>query len=459
MVTVVFTESVAKRLHVLTSLKVESGGVLLASLVRSSDDDVRLLVNAIHEVTDEAYERREAQSLRITSDGYVPALGLAELSGAVPIWFHTHPGEGSSPKSSIHDKKVDEELSDLFRLRASSDYYGAIIVSPRGPNLAFTGHIDDGVTKRPIDRMFVIGQRFFMQFNQETELRPLPNLFDRNIRAFGDNIQRVLGNLKVAVVGCGGTGSAVSEQLVRLGVRNIHLIDPDTISVSNVTRVYGSTISDISRPKVDALGDYLVQIAPQASIAKTQGIITIESVASTLIDADVIFGCTDDNAGRMIMSRIASFFLIPVIDCGVILTSDVENNLIGVDGRVTVLHPGAACLQCRGRLDLSRAASELLSPEERKKRVDEGYAPALAGIEPSVVSFTTVVAATAVSELLERFIGYGPDPVPNEIILRLHEREISTNQQVPNDGHYCDPKAGKIGIGKTKTLLELTWQK
>jgi len=47
----------------------------------------------------------------------------------VPIWMHTHPGEGSSPRSSRHDRKVDSQLSDLFRLRADSAYYGALIVA------------------------------------------------------------------------------------------------------------------------------------------------------------------------------------------------------------------------------------------------------------------------------------------------------------------------------------------
>ena len=39
----------------------------------------------------------------------------------------------------------------------------------------------------------------------------------------------------------GGTGSAVIEQLVRLGVRRLHLFDPDILTASNLTRVYGSS--------------------------------------------------------------------------------------------------------------------------------------------------------------------------------------------------------------------------
>jgi hypothetical protein len=141
----------------------------------------------------------------------------------------------------------------------------------------------------------------------------------------------------------------------------------------------------------------------------------------------------------------------------VLLTGGEAGVLEGIDGRVTVLIPEEACLVCRDRIDLARASSELLTPEERIRRVDEGYAPALGRTEPAVVTFTTAIAAIAVSELLERLIGYGPDPRPNEVLFRCHDREISTNIARPRDRHYCHPLSGKIGIGLTQPFLEQTW--
>ena len=149
--------------------------------------------------------------------------------------------------------------------------------------------------------------------------------------------------------------------------------------------------------------------------------------------------------------------LIPVVDMGVLLSSDATGQLTGIDGRVTILSPGAGCLVCRNRVDLARAGVELMTPDERKRLADEGYAPALAGTEPAVVAFTTAVAAAAVQEFLERLIGFGPDPRPNEVLLRWHDREISGNIAVPQQGHYCDPKAGKLGSGPGHPFLEQTW--
>jgi hypothetical protein len=146
-----------------------------------------------------------------------------------------------------------------------------------------------------------------------------------------------------------------------------------------------------------------------------------------------------------------------VIDCGVLLSSGEDGHLLGIDGRITLMYPGAACLVCRGRVDLQRAMSEGLTPDERIRRVDEGYAPGLPGNEPAVVAFTSVVAASAVAELLNMLIGYGPEPAPTEVLLRLHDREISTNIAKPRPNHYCDPAAGKIGLGTTVPFLEQTW--
>jgi hypothetical protein len=131
--------------------------------------------------------------------------------------------------------------------------------------------------------------------------------------------------------------------------------------------------------------------------------------------------------------------------------------LSDINGRVTVLSPGSACLVCRDRIDLQRAAVELMTPEERRRLQDEGYAPALAGVEPAVVAFTTAVAAAAVAEMLERFVGYGPEPRPSEVLLRFHEREISTNIRNCRERHYCHEKSNKWGWGGGSPFLEQTW--
>ncbi|MCY4515140.1 MAG: ThiF family adenylyltransferase [Candidatus Tectomicrobia bacterium] len=457
-VTLVLPTHIADDLFNATVSDIETACVLLARHVELPSGSVRLLARALHWVPENAYFRRDTTSLSIASHGYVPALAEAEADQCVPIWLHTHPGQESSPRPSKHDELVDEQLSELFRLRAGSPLYGAIVLARTGGRVCFTGHIESQAERRDVDRVWVTGRRFTLIQNWSHYIAPPSDQFDRNIRAFGGEIQQVLGNLHIAVVGCGGTGSAAIEQLVRLGVRHLHLFDPDTLTVGNVTRVYGSYLNQVGEPKVNLIAAHIGQIAPDAEVVTTQAKITRESAARQLLDADVIFGCTDDNAGRLVLSRMASYLLTPVIDCGVLLSSGSGGQLIGIDGRVTVLAPGAACLVCRNRVDLQQAAAEMLATKEHSQLVKEGYAPALLDPQPAVVAYTTQVASAAVSELLERLIHYGPEPAPTEILIRSHEREVSTNDQDPIDRHYCHPEANKLGLGITEPFLEQTWQ-
>ena len=455
--TLVLPDPIVADLEAKAGLSVETGGVLLVAHHRTAAGE-RLLARSLHWVPDQAYERRTAHEMVIASEGYTDALALAEADGSVPLWLHTHPG--GCPLRSAKDERVDELIADVFRLRSGASGYGTVIVSPARGSLALTGTYQEAqCATTQIDRFWMVGDRWRLQpaFGSGAD-SPNSAMFDRNVRAFGEPIQQTIGMLRIGVVGCGGTGSAVAEQLVRLGARHLLLMDADTLSASNVTRVYGSTPADVGRPKTDVLADHLRRIASDLKCETVVGMCTSQRVAKALASADLIFGCTDDNAGRLVLSRLCYWFLTPVIDMGVLLTSDPNGTLDGIHGRVTVLTPGTACLLCRGRVDLARAAAETRAPEEHQRLEAEGYAPALGVVEPAVVAFTTMTAALAVSELLERLVGYGASPRPSEVLLRGHDREISTNTAMPTPGHYCHPASGKLGRGGTEPFLEQVWQ-
>jgi molybdopterin/thiamine biosynthesis adenylyltransferase len=240
------------------------------------------------------------------------------------------------------------KLQISFAFAPAPHYYGTLIFSPRGANLAFTGYLElEGSRAMPITRLWQVGDHWRLVRAFDSPLPELPPIFDRNVRAFGSAVQQTLSDLVIGIVGCGGTGSAVTEQLVRLGVRHFVMIDPDRLSQSNLTRVYGSTASDVGRSKVQILAEHLVRIAPEVQCKTFQSMVTLERVARQLIDCDLVFGCTDDNAGRLVLSRLATYMLTPVIDCGILLSSDANGKITGIDGRVTVLSPGQACLICR----------------------------------------------------------------------------------------------------------------
>jgi ThiF family len=456
--TLVMPQCIADELSVDAAQPVETAAVLLVGLSRAGGP-VRLLAREYIRVSHEQSHASQ-HDIIVASAEWVPALRRAAELGAGAVWVHTHPT--GTPQPSDLDQVVDDELRDAFQIRTQTEVYGSLVVSPADPSGAgvdFTGRVWLGRQELPIGRLLTVGNR--IRLRSAIDAPPtshVPELYDRQVRAFGGEVQAALGQLRVAVVGVGGTGSAVCEQLARLGVRNLLLVDPDALGISNVSRVYGSEPDQVGQPKVEVAANHLRHIAPGITVRTVIGDTTRLEIARLLSGEDVIFGCTDDEAGRMTLSRLATYEMVPVIDIGVLIDSHA-GVIDGIHARVTVLSPGKACLICRGRIDPARAAAEFADPAEHAERVREGYAPELAGIEPAVISFTTLAAAAAVGELLERLTGYGGGEPPGELLIRIHERQMSTNRRSPKRGHYCDQAAGCIGLGDQTPFLGQTWSR
>jgi molybdopterin/thiamine biosynthesis adenylyltransferase len=264
-------------------------------------------------------------------------------------------------------------------------------------------------------------------------------MFDRQVRAFGPEGQRLLRALTIGVVGAGGTGSPTVEQLARLGVGRILSIDDDRVDRRNLTRIHQSAESDIGRLKVEVARDSaeafgtgtIVEAIPEKAISA--------DVIRRLAGCDLIFGCTDDHAGRLVLSKLAYHYLVPVIDLGVQV--DVgDGNVRGVHGRVTFAGPGYPCLECRGQVDLRLAAAEQMNPDERARQAEEGYVPGIGEAAPALVPYTTATSSTAVTEMTARLFGFGEEPPPGQLLLGLHDRSVRTAGRPARAGHYCtDP--------------------
>src|SRR5207249_1860878 len=115
------------------------------------------------------------------------------------------------------------------------------------------GRVPGGRHFSSLDRLVVVGPRIFGLNLVKAKKVSSPRVsvaHDRQVLAFGTAGQELLGQLRIGIVGLGGTGSAVAVQLVRLGVRKFVLVDPDTFEASNLSRLYGSRFADTRKPGV-----------------------------------------------------------------------------------------------------------------------------------------------------------------------------------------------------------------
>ena len=441
-----------EELLAMLELEVESAAFLLAGLVQDNDE-LTFLSRSLRGVPEEHYLARTRTSLVIASRGYVPAFGLAASDQAVPVFVHTHLDIGAAP--SPRDDGVDDALRGPAFLRSRAPFYVSLIVGGTKEGPSFTGRVyDERGLVAPLTRLRVVGNRVRLLHAEGAANEGVDDeIFDRQIRAFGKDGQRLLARLRVGIVGAGGTGSAVFEQLVRIGVRRITVIDDEDATATNVTRIHESGVVDACKAKVDVMAAAAVRIGLGAQVTPINGRITDPDVASALRHLDVIFGCTDDERGRLVLSKLSLTHLIPVFDMGFAVVAAEDGSIRELDGRVTTLLPGAACLLCRGRITPAGLAAESLDPDERQRRAGEGYVPGLGERDPSVGTFTTLVACFAVNELLDRLFAYSDGSGAfgaTELLLRLHERRLNFNSRAPGT-HWCGNSAHH-GRGDASTL-------
>ena len=187
----------------------------------------------------------------------------------------------------------------------------------------------------------------------------------------------------------------------------------------------------------------------------------VQSVLKEFRDRDVIFSCTDDEWGRSLLSRLSIYYYIPVIDMGVKIDSK-DGVVNSVQGRVTTLFPGSACLFCRGRVTAAGVRAEMLaavSPDEAERLRKEGYAPELGGPAPAIIAFTTAVAAGAVSELLHMLTGFmGTERASTEVIYRFDDCRVGTNSTKSKPDCFCSQR-DNWGKGDQPNFLGVTWRK
>jgi molybdopterin/thiamine biosynthesis adenylyltransferase/rhodanese-related sulfurtransferase len=113
------------------------------------------------------------------------------------------------------------------------------------------------------------------------------------LKEIGEIGQQKLGNTNITIVGCGGLGSVAAVYLAGSGVGNIHLVDYDTVDVSNLHRQVFFTIHDIGKSKVAVLSKYIQSISPLVNVTFSNESITKSNVFEVISNTHIVLDCTD----------------------------------------------------------------------------------------------------------------------------------------------------------------------
>jgi molybdopterin-synthase adenylyltransferase len=378
----------------------EHGGAVFARFDRTNLDP-RLLAIAYALPDDTEVDVTGPDVLRIDPSFWARVAKQARQQKLSVLPIHTHPGQKGQPSFSSTDIAGERRLLPVLE-RQSSQPTGALVVGDEKESVGVWIDSNDRETGHCRD-VGTAPQRI------EEHARKVDPMFSRNVLAFGEEGQARLSSLRVGVVGASGTGSHIFEQLVRLGVGEIVVIDSDHVEDVNLNRIVIASRCDARRKrrKATVAARYAKKVSKSTKVTAIHGDVCETDIACSLFEVDVLFSCTDSVSSRAVLNRLSIQRFIPLWDCGTEISTANADRLRAF-ANVRLVLPGSACLVCMGVIDPELLRIELLPADERQREQGLGYIRGGDIPAPAVVSLNGIAASLAAMRFLEWAVGNPP---------------------------------------------------
>jgi molybdopterin/thiamine biosynthesis adenylyltransferase len=350
----------------------------------------RYLVGEVYVLDDDEYYHRSPSRCRAELDVEQDHVNRCLNQDKHPVLIHSHPFAGESVTFSGIDDEILPPFSNwVTRLFPKTEVLFAVL----GTESVEAATIENNATKTipvsiPGDYKLDTPVSY-MEAGINTDLDQ--KRYDRGIRCYTEEGQRRLAATKAAVIGAGGLGSILCEQLLRVGIEDLVVIDPDIVEESNLNRLQGAEAGDVGRPKVEFISDRLHAYNPAAEVETFQS--QVQDCEDTLKSCDLLVAGLDSQNARMWLNEFAVQHMLPYIDAGVLIKRD-EGTITGMEGVVQTVLPGATgCLNCMGRYNQEQAAIDRLNDDELEAAVEDGYIEGTAlSPDPAVMPLNTTIA-------------------------------------------------------------------
>lgn len=382
--------------------------VAVALCGRYNDEDTEIIL--VHDLTLIPYKdcfSREHDLLHWSTKRIQPYFELIGNNNLALLKIHSHPG-GYRKFSQTDDISDNEFFDSIFGWAINDSPHASAVMLPDGE--IFGRFFFNDLHQEPITKIMVVGDTIQQFVSRKNIINA--DVARRTIQAFGEKTYQTLSEMTVGVVGCSGTGSPVIEQLVRLGIGKLVLIDPDIIERKNLNRILNSTNQDAKegKPKVYVLADAIHNLGLNTIVDCRQVNLydNIEALQA-LVKCDLVFGCMDSVDGRHLLNQLSSFYLLPYIDLGVKLEANGIGGINKICGSVHYIQPCKSSLITRGVYtmeDLRASSQYRKNPKEFENLQKEAYIKNVNVNNPAVISVNMQVASHAVNEFLNRVHPY-----------------------------------------------------
>lgn len=425
---------------------------------RAGDRRHRLVVRDIYKIPYEACTGRTAVRVTWPPELLEPMLERAEAEQLSVVKIHSHPG--GYPAFSDTDDVGDLRLLPMIRGWVEADIpHGSVVMLPDGQMFGRVWQGDGEFA--PLETINDVGHELHFWYADAGSVE-LPSFVASHAQAFGEGTVQRLQRLSVAVVGCSGTGSPVIEQLFRLGVGELVLVDDDRMEDRNVNRIQNSTMQDVrdNRSKVDVIADAVERAGLGTRLIRVRRNLWHPDVIRDVAQCDIVFGCMDTVDGRFLLNTLATYYTIAYFDIGVRLDAVPQGPQKGrireVCGTVHYLQPGRSSLMSRELFTMqqvSEAGLRRRDPEAHARQVEDGYIAGVVEHRPAVISVNTFGASLAVNELLARLHPFREEPNREYASVTFSLSSMELIHDPEEEG--CEILRRHVGKGDTTPLLGL----
>ena len=137
--------------------------------------------------------------------------------------------------------------------------------------------------------------------------------YERNLPALTEGECRLLREKRVLVVGCGGLGGHIIDQLARIGIGGLKVVDGDVFDESNLNRQLLSRVPLLGISKAKAAAEHIAQVNPAVQVDAVPEFMTQDNVHELLSGCDVVIDALDNIPSRRILSAACEEANIPYV--------------------------------------------------------------------------------------------------------------------------------------------------
>ena len=135
----------------------------------------------------------------------------------------------------------------------------------------------------------------------------------RNIPALTEVECLTLRKKRVLVVGCGGLGGHIIDQLARIGVGFLRIVDGDFFEPSNLNRQLLSNVSVLGQGKAKIAAEHIARINPDVQVELVEAFLTENNAKELVADCDIVMDALDNIAGRRALANACAETKIPYV--------------------------------------------------------------------------------------------------------------------------------------------------